>query len=291
MRNRVGINEMAASGSAKSGMPAQLAALMEAQTQQLHAGLGAGYARLVVRSRTSLLRLLKRFAHSTRVAQIAGKSGDWQLREWSASDLEPMDRVSGEPVNPSMRNFAGRMQVADTLLQHGAINPRQYLTLYTTGRLDSTWEFEAANLARVQRDKELLREGVGLPPVDAAASMQAGEPVFADDGRPHVLPLLTDTHWVDIPEALGVLATPEARGNPEVAKAVTEVVRRRLELYRQMPLELRVMLGDPHLEALAPAAPPPAPPMKPEGAAGAVEQPAPPPDPITGEQAAPPLKS
>jgi hypothetical protein len=168
MRQRVAINDVAAEGSAQKGMPAQLAALLEAQTQQFHAGLAKAYQQLIMRSRTGLLRLLKAYAGSKRVAQILGKSGDWKLKEWGAQDLESYERTVVEPVSPQLSSFAGRMTTADTLISRNVLSARQYLAFLKTGKLEELSEFEDANLARIRRDVELLRQGVDIPQFDPA---------------------------------------------------------------------------------------------------------------------------
>jgi hypothetical protein len=64
-----------------------------------------------------------------------------------------------------------------------------------------------------------------------------------DDGQEHIRPLITDTHWLDIPEALSVLATPSARERPEVTRAVSEYVHLKLAMWRQMDPAIILLLG------------------------------------------------
>ncbi len=121
--------------------------------------------------------------------------------------------------------------------------------------------FAQDNQARIQKEKEMLMQGIGMPPGQMTMGADGrpipvmqpdGSPLFIDDGQPHVRPLITDTHWIDIPEYLGVLAMPEVRDNPDVVKAVTEIVDFKLSLWRQMDMGLIMLLK---------GVPPPPPPM------------------------------
>lgn len=275
MRNRVAINDVVA-GETPKNMPAQGMALQYAQAVQFNQSLQTSYNRFVERMRTGVVKLLKRFANTQRVAIITGKSKTWARKEFSKKDLMNVDRIMLEPVNPFSKTVAGRMQIAERLLEMGRISVDQYLTFLDTGQFRQTYEAEEANILRIQRDKEMLSEGVGLPPVNP----QTGD--FVDDGRQHVRPLITDTHWLDIPEYLSVLHSPEARDNPESVKAVLNAVHYKLDLWRQLdPALLAAMKG-----------PPPPPLFAPGGVAPEAANQAQPPPPATkpDRQRKPPLE-
>lgn len=261
-----GINS-AVRGDPDKGMPAQAMAFLQAQAIQFHSGLQKGFQRLREQVRTANIELLKRYANSKRVALISGKATGYMRREFTADDLRDIDRVTVEAINPALRTMAGKKAVADELLQRGMLQtPNQYILLLTTGKLEPLFEGEEANLMRIRRNKELLQAGIGLPPVATGPDgMPLVDPVtglaqFADDGAQHVRPLKTDTHWLDIPEYLAVLAMPDARERPEVVQAVTGVVEYQLALWRSMdPALVAVLKGQP-APALAAPPPPPAPP-------------------------------
>lgn len=305
MQQVVGVNEVVM-GEPSKGMPAQLAALLEAKAVQYHQQGQAAYYRLIERSRSGLLKMLARFARGERVAQLVGKSGAWAMQEWTGSDIAGIERVVVEPVNAIMKTFAGRVALADSLAERFGMTRDEYLSLYTTGTMAQTMDAPKAHLGRLAKEKELLMQGLGLPPVDMQASMQAGEPVFADpgDGKTYIRPLLTDRHWVDIPEYLSILESPEVRADANVVRAVTDVVTEHLRLWRQMPPDLLMVLGGPPPPMPGmPGAPPTGPqPVDGKGAADAtkdaqemaatqggpdVKMPAPPQNPLTGEEQPP----
>jgi hypothetical protein len=260
-----GINS-AVRGDPDKGMPAQAMAFLQAQAIQFHSGLQKGFQRLREQVRTANIDLLKRYATTKRVALISGKATGYLRREFTADDLRGIDRVTVEAINPALRTMAGKKAIADELLQRGMLQtPQQYILLLTTGKLEPLFEGEEANLLRIRRNKELLQEGIGLPPVAVGpdgrpmVDLNTGLAEFADDGQPHVRPLKSDTHWLDIPEYLAVLAMPDARERPQVVQAVTEVVEYQLALWRSMdPALIAVLKGQP---APMPAMPAPQPPL------------------------------
>lgn len=316
MLRRVGMSNVTL-GEPERNMPAQLAALIESKSVQFNSSLQAAYAQLVERSRGGVLSLLKEFATTKRVALMAGKANSWMLKEFSAEDLKSVERVTVEQVNPASQTVAGKRATAQELLQAGLVrNPEEYVTLITTGKLEPVYAFAQVNTMRIKKDMERLQNGIGLPPVQMDANGQPvmddkGLPVFVDAAGEFVLPYIYDTHWLDIPEYLTVIATPGARENPAVLKAVTEVINFKQQLWSLLSVDEQKMLQCPEglirmpPEMMAPPMPPDAPPMPPDMPApeqpkqplisglppGAppIRAPKPPPNPQTGTQAPPPV--
>ena len=305
MQQIAGLNNVVM-GDTPSGMPAQLAALLEAKAVQFHQQGQAGYYRLVEGVRTGVLELLQRFGNSPRTISMAGGANAWALRDWQSEDIDALDRVAVEPVNPVMRTFAGRMTLADSLAEKypQAMPVEKYLEVWLSGELNTNMDPRKARLGRLAREREMLARGVGLPQVDMQASMQTGAPVFVEDGQEHIRPLVADKHWENIPEYLSVLESPEARQDAAVTQAVLDVVQESLRLWQTMPMDLIAVLGGQPAPStmMGPPGMGPPPPGggggggKPVAAAIAgeaspdVDMPAPPENPITGEQAGPPVQ-
>lgn len=297
MQRRMGLNDVAM-GDPTKGMPAQLAALMDAKVVQFWNRAVASLARMRARVRTNILSMYQTFASSPRVSALVGKGERHESAEWTNAKLQLVSRVTVEPVSASSKTIAGKLATADLLLERGLINtPDEYLTVRATGRLEKLTEFKDRNLLRLQHEKELLMQGVGLPPVDVAATEAAmaadptALPLFGDDGQPHLLPTVVDTPWLDIAEYAAVLASPEARTKVEVVEAVTGAIQYKVRQWQTMPLEVIVALGGqpPPPAMAAGGAPPPAPDLPaPEDEMRPIEPPGPPPNPLTGEQAPPP---
>lgn len=296
MQRRMGLNDVAL-GDTSKGMPAQLAALLDAKVVQFWNQAVKSLSVMRARLRTDILQMYQAFAKTPRVSALAGAGESLSMEEWTKDKLSSVAKVTVDEVAAASKTLAGKMAMADLLLEKGLIDtPDEYLTVRSTGRLEKLTEFKDRNLLRLQQEKEMLQRGIGLPPIDVmatdAAMMADPEalPVFdAQAQGEFIRPTIVDTPWLDIPEYAAVLASPEARVRPDVVQAVTDAIQFKVQMWRTMPPEIIAALGG--------MPPPPVggemlPPESDAEDAGVgrgemqpIEPPKPPPNPITGEQA------
>lgn len=230
-RQTVALNDTVM-GAPPKGMPASAQALQRAQAVQYHQVSQAEYVRLVERVSNGRLVMLKRFAKSKRIAEIAGRDGAYEVLEWSAEDIEGVERFRVEPVDPMSTSFEARQATAEFLAGKGLLSPEGFLGFLQTGNLEAELRPQTAWKELVERNKALLQQGVGLPPTDVAQSMATGEPVFVEDGQVHVRPLKSDPHHVAIPAYLSVANDPNIRSrNPDVVEAALSVVQESMRLW------------------------------------------------------------
>jgi hypothetical protein len=161
---------------------------------------------------------------SERTARIAGESNRGQVMKFTSGTLAGYERVTVEATNHTGKTATGKQAMADALLEKGALGQgeaagHRYVSFVKTGNLEQLTESPQANAQRLKRDREMLSRGEQPTPV------------------------ITDPHWVDIPEYLTVLASPEARENPKVVEAVLGVVQAKLEMWRTMDPDLLMLLG------------------------------------------------
>lgn len=266
----VSLNEVV-QGRPDKGMPAQAMALMRAQAVQFHQSAQGEYVRLVERNVTGILRLLKAFGSSPRQAEIAGLSGEWRTKEWQKRDIAGVSRFQCEAINPMTLSYESRVALAEQMANLGWIDREGFLAIYRTGDLREKLDSATSSRDLISANKDLLRQGIGLPPVDMPATQalqeqaaMAGEdpglvpPIFTDDGKEHVRLMKTDPHWVAYNEYKSVLDSPSARENPEVVKAVVEVLQETLRLWASLtPDEVAAAQGQPLPSQMAMAGPPP----------------------------------
>lgn len=297
-QRRLGLNDVSM-GDPTKGMPAQLAALLDAKVVQFWNQAVKSLSQMRARIRTDVLSLYQAFADQPRVAALVGKGETLESAEWTKKDLSMVARVTVEPVSAVSKTLAGKMQMADMFLERGLINtPDEYLTVRATGRIEKLTEFKDRNLLRLQQEKEMLQRGIGLPPIDEMATNEAlaldpeALPVFdATAQGEFIRPTVVDTPWLDIAEYAAVLASPEARVRPDVVKACTDAIQFKVQLWRTMPPEVIAALGGfqppPAMgaEMSAPGAMPDGEQPSSAGEMRPIEPPKPPPNPMTGEQA------
>jgi len=100
--------------------------------------------------------------------------------------------------------------------------PEDYFSVVETGQLDTMMEGETAEVLQVQSENEELQEGTDIPVI------------------------VTDNHLMHIKEHKAVLASPEARRNPEILQATLNHINQHIEFLQDPNLAvLNGLLGQP----------------------------------------------
>jgi hypothetical protein len=214
-----GVNSVTRGDPEKNLKSGAALALVQSMAIQFASGLQQTYAQLVENLGTSVVELLQQFANTPRMAAIAGKSKRSYMLEFSGKDLANINRVQVDMGNPLTRTTAGKVQIAQDLLQAGQANADQYIQVLNTGRLEPMFEGKQAELMLVRAENEKLMEGT---PVQAIA---------------------TDTHPLHIMEHKSVVASPEARENPQIIQSTLTHIQEHIRLLRETDPGLLAVLG------------------------------------------------
>jgi len=233
-----GVNSVARGNPEASLKSGAALALVQSQAIQFSMNLQQSYARFVEGAGMTTVEQLQEFATVPRVAMIAGKSQRSMMLQFKGSDISDISRVQVDLGNPLSRTTAGKVQMADTLLEKNLIDSAdQYIQVMTTGKLDPMIEGVQAELLNIKAENEEMSEGR------------------------EVVVMVTDDHRQHLLEHRSVLASPEARRNPQLIKTVTAHILEHLGVLSDPAnAPLLAILGQ------QPIAPPPAP--APGGAGG-----------------------
>ncbi len=186
-----GVNSVARGNPEASLKSGAALALVQSMAVQFSMSLQQSYAELVEDLGAGTIYLLQDFASVPRVAAIAGKSNRPLMKEFSGKDLDKIHRVTVDMGNPLTRTTAGKVNLADALLEKGMIeNPDQYIQVITTGKLEPVIEGKQANLLNMKSENEKLADGI----------------------QPRAI--ITDDHAKHILEHSVVMASPEVRESP-----------------------------------------------------------------------------
>ena len=203
--------------SLKSGAALALVASQAIQFLQL---TQQRYVQLLEDSGTAIIDMLKSYAAVPRVATIVGKMNTPYMKEFKGTDLENVQRVIVDMGNPLSKTTAGKIQIADTLMQYGFIkNPDMYFSVLQNGRLDSISDPIQRQLMLIAMENEQMNDGIS-PPV-----------------------LVTDNHPMHIVEHKQLLDSPEARNNPELVAVVLEHIQDHINQMRTGDADLFAILG------------------------------------------------
>ena len=183
-------------------------ALIQSQALQFISGLQQSYIQLIEDVGTNLVTLLQDFASVPRIAQITGKSNQTSMKEFSGNDLSNIVRVIVDAGNALASTTAGRTEIATQLLQMGLIkSPEQYLSVVSTGKLETMTESQNKQLLLIRAENERLV-----------------------DGKSPVKAVLTDEHALHVKEHQAVLADPDLRLDADLVSRALEHIQEHINI-------------------------------------------------------------
>lgn len=195
-----------------------------------------------------LLHLLKEFAENERLIALSGKTNRGHLAKFKGEDLTDIDGVVVDLGNPLARTVAGKLEIADRVLEKGLVKtPQEYLTVMETGNLDPLIEGPEAELSLIRLENEDMMEGK-----DAKA-------------------IVGDAHLLHMQEHRTLLSNPIVRMDGNMVKTVLGHIQEHMDLYKSQDPTWAAVSGEP-------PAPQQAPPMPPQGSMQGQGPSGPPPD-------------
>jgi hypothetical protein len=240
---------------------------MQAMAIQYASNFQKSWAELCEDGGTFLLELMQDFAKSARMIALGGSANKGAMQSFTGQDLDLIERVAVDLGNPMQKTAAGRIELADNLLQKGEITPKEYMEVIATGSVDAFVEQEVTDVELVQKENELLRDG---------------KPVQAMVGDGHLYHMDKHRSVMNDPQ----LREAAARGDQlaiQIIQATTQHIMEHNQLYHTQDPTFSVIAKEP------PAPQPPPPPMPPgPGAPPPEGSPPPPQGPPPGAPAQPP---
>jgi len=210
-------------------------ALMASQSLQFLSGIQHSYIQLLEDVGTGVINLIKRFASAPRIISIVGQRNSTKIVEFKSEDLSEIDRVVVDVGNGLMTSTAGKVEIAQNLLQYGAIKSLdKFVQVIQTGNLESLLENEMDKLDLIRGENEELVKG-NIP----------------------VRALYFDDHVLHIQEHQAVLADSVRRMDDELVARVTTHIQEHVDLLKSLDPFVASIVGQP-------SAPPPAPPALPD---------------------------
>jgi hypothetical protein len=215
-----GVNSVARGNPDPNLRSGNALALIQSMTLQFMSGLQQSYVSLIEDMGTGIINVLKDHANVPRVASIVGKSNRTYLKEFTGDDLSSVNRVVVDIGNPLARTTAGRVEMAEQMMQMGVIKtPEQYFSVIDTGNLDVMTEDTQSQLFLVKDENERLINNES------------------------VIAVLTDDHLLHIKEHSSVLANPELRFDMELVQKVTGHIQEHINQLRTIDPDLLKILG------------------------------------------------
>jgi len=205
-----GVNSVARGNPEASLKSGAALALVQSMALQFISGLQQQYVQMIEDVGTGLISMLKDFASVPRIAMIAGKSNRAYVeREFSGDDLSQVNRVIVDIGNPLARTTAGKVQLAESLIQYGIVkSPEQYFAVLTTGTLEPITDDAERELILIEGENEKMAQGI----------------------KPKALVL--DQHVLHIKNHKTMLADPDLRDDDNLVGAVLQHIQDHIDMLR-----------------------------------------------------------
>jgi len=205
-------------------------ALIQAMAVQSNNGLQKSYVNFLRDICLAIIRRYRDFGGDVpRVARLAGKNKQYLLREFTAADLQDIDRVTVDVGSPLMRTVSGKMTIADKLMELQPAERQLYMSIISAGTYEPLLEGDQSQAMRIRQENERLMDGV------------------------QVRALIFDPHWIEVRQHLTVLDNPTLREpgpeNEAVASAVLSHIQEHMDLFRTADPAVVLLQGGP--DALA----------------------------------------
>lgn len=201
-----GVNSVARGQPEASLKSGAALALVQSMALQFVSGLQQSYVKLIEDCGTALIQILKDYANTPKVVALVGKNNKMLLKEFTGDDLHSINRVVVDVGNPLARSVAGRVQMAEQMMQMGIIkDPTQYFQVLNTGRIDVMFEGDVSQQLLVRQENEWLSEGKS----------------------PVVSPF--DMHAFHISEHRSVLDNPDIRSDQAMVQTVHDHIQSHID--------------------------------------------------------------
>lgn len=239
-----GVNSVARGNPEASLKSGTALALVQSMALQFTSGLQQSYVKLIEDVGTSLIHILKDFANTPKFISLVGKHNRPYVKEFIGDDLSAINRVVVDVGNPLSRTIAGRVQMAEQLLQMNLIKtPQQYFQVMETGRIESIYEGEMDQLIRVKTENEMLMEG---------------QPVKAR---------MLDSHKMHIMEHRCIMSSPDVHEDDTLSNNLLDHIQEHINFLRTADPDLLALIGEqplaPPMAQQGPQGGPPGSPLQP----------------------------
>lgn len=209
-------------------------ALMISNAIQFNSDFGKAYVRLAEQVGTAIIKKIAKNSKTQRSGSLLTRTNKFVSEPYTSDDLSGIIKISVKYGNPLTQTTAGRLQIADTLFEKQKLNAQEYLNVIETGNLETQLEAENAEIILIKGENERIIKGEQFECI------------------------IYDNHVLHMPEHMSVLASEEARNNPQVIQATMFHVEHHAKMLRQLQSDpvLVGLLKQPVIPQ-PPAGPPP----------------------------------
>lgn len=154
-----GINQVMRGTEAQTPMSGTAIALSASMSQTYNSSIEREYINIAEKLAFFLLQLIHKFQSYEEILTDTGIANEFAVRSFLGQDLEGIRRVRIHLGNQLAKTLAGRLTIADNLLQQSQITPEEYLEIIRSGSLNKQLETKTAEPGYIQLENEQLAKG------------------------------------------------------------------------------------------------------------------------------------
>lgn len=155
-----GINSVSRGNPAENIKSGSMAALVQSMAIQYNSALERAVTCAAEDVGTAVLKVYQCMATQPQLISICGEDNAWTAAEFTKESIKDIQRVSIKTVNPMSKTTAGRSDIADKLLERGAINsPQEYMNILATGNVDPFFSGPVNQLSSIKSENERMMRG------------------------------------------------------------------------------------------------------------------------------------
>lgn len=221
-----GVNSVARGNPEASLKSGTALALVQSMALQFISSLQQSYVQIAEDVGTSLIAILKDFANTPKMVALVGRNNRTYLKEFTGEQISSINRVIVDVGNPLSKTIAGRIQMAEQLLQMQLLKtPEEYFQVMNTGRIDKLYQGEMQELLLVQSENEKLLNGE--------------QPQAA----------MLDSHRLHITEHKSVLSDPDLRQDPNLVQQTLAHIQEHINYLKTTDPDLLNLIGEKPIQA------------------------------------------
>lgn len=220
-----GVNSTARGDPASNLHSGTSLALVQSMALQFMSGLQQSYVKIIQDVGTGIIKILQDFAHTPRLIAIAGKANrNYIEKSFCSTDINSVTRVIVDAGNPMAKTTAGKVQMAQDLIQYGEITPKDFINVVRYGELDSVTDAIVNETILIRAENEDLMDG-GVPVA-----------IFAEDHKEHIKGHTT------------LLFDPDLKKDADLVQRTYDHIQQHIHLLRTVDPDLLMLLNQQPLQ-------------------------------------------
>ena len=212
LQNMQGLSRI--SSAVRGDMPASTSGVAIATLTTNALEFFSGYAKadqsVLKKAMTHAIKATRKFQKVEKSVAIAGKNNQRFAKTYTGDDLDPITGFEMQAVNPMLQTMAGRIDIAEKMVQSGLVkNVQGYVSILDGQPLTALYKPELSENDLIESENEMMSQGQEV----------------------HALSI--DNHPLHVFMHKILLNDPRVRGDAELTGAVNEHLLEHLKLQRE----------------------------------------------------------